>query len=101
VLNALQAVPGGGTVTIRSGVTPADSTARVAISDTGPGIPAEHLDRVFEPYFTTKEGGTGLGLALARKIVEEHQGTIRAENGPSGGATFIVTLPIVAPPPAR
>ena len=101
VLNALQAVPGGGTVTIRSGVTPADSTARVAISDTGPGIPAEHLDRVFEPYFTTKEGGTGLGLALARKIVEEHQGTIRAENGPSGGATLIVTLPIAAPPPAR
>ena len=101
VLNAMQAVPNGGTVTIRSGVTPADSTARVAISDTGPGIPAEHLDRVFEPYFTTKEGGTGLGLALARKIVEEHQGTIRAENAPGGGATFVVTLPITAPRPVR
>jgi len=98
VLNALQAVPGGGTVTIRSSVTPAEAVARVAISDTGPGIPAEHLDRVFEPYFTTKEGGTGLGLALARKIVEEHRGTIRAESGPSGGATFIVTLPLAAPP---
>jgi signal transduction histidine kinase len=101
VLNALQAVPSGGTVTIRSGLGPGESRASVAVSDTGPGIPAEHLDRVFEPYFTTKEGGTGLGLALARKIVEEHQGTIRAENGPGGGATFTVTLPVTAPRPAR
>ena len=94
VLNALQAMPGGGALTIRAGLEAAGPTARVSISDTGAGIPAEHLDRIFEPYFTTKAGGTGLGLALARKIVEEHQGSIRVETGPSGGATFSVALPV-------
>jgi len=96
VLNALQAMPGGGAMTIQASLPSSGPTARVTVSDTGPGIPAEHLDRIFEPYFTTKQGGTGLGLALARKIVEEHQGTIRVENGPGGGATFIVTLPVAA-----
>jgi signal transduction histidine kinase len=93
VLNALQAMPGGGALTIRAGLDAAGPTARVSISDTGPGVPPEHLDRIFEPYFTTKAGGTGLGLALARKIVEEHQGSIRVETGPGGGATFSVALP--------
>jgi signal transduction histidine kinase len=96
MLNALQAMPGGGAVTIQASLASAGPTARVTVSDTGPGVPAKHLDRIFEPYFTTKEGGTGLGLALARKIVEEHQGTIRAENSPGGGAIFLVTLPVVA-----
>jgi signal transduction histidine kinase len=96
VLNAMQAMPEGGAVTIRASLASPGRMARVTISDTGPGIPAEHLERIFEPYFTTKAGGTGLGLALARKIVEEHQGTIRVENGPGGGAAFIVTLPVAA-----
>lgn len=94
VLNALQAMPGGGALTIRAALDPAGPAARVSISDTGAGIPAEHFDRIFEPYFTTKAGGTGLGLALARKIVEEHRGAIRVETGPGGGATFSVVLPV-------
>lgn len=67
----------------------------IAVADTGPGIPPEHLDRIFEPYFTTKEGGTGLGLALAHKVIQDHHGSIRVETGAGSGATFVVTLPIV------
>jgi signal transduction histidine kinase len=66
----------------------------VVVADTGPGIPPENLDRVFEPYFTTKEGGTGLGLALTRRIILEHRGSIRAKNGPGGGARFVIAVPI-------
>jgi signal transduction histidine kinase len=65
----------------------------MVVTDTGSGIPPENLDRVFEPYFTTKEGGTGLGLALARRIILEHRGSIRAENVPGGGARFMIDLP--------
>jgi signal transduction histidine kinase len=92
LLNAIQAAPRGGGVTVTTDA--AAGTVRVWVADTGPGIALEHLDRIFEPYFTTKEGGTGLGLALTRKIVQEHGGEIRAENGPGGGALFTITLPI-------
>ncbi len=97
LLNALQAMPTGGALTVRAEVvTPSaasGSLARVTIADSGPGIPPENLDRIFEPYFTTKEGGTGLGLALTRRIVLEHRGGIRAENAPGGGARFTMDLP--------
>lgn len=111
LLNAIQAMPGGGTLTLQAAMLPADRVgaiggqregptlprpvARVAISDTGPGIPPEHLDRIFEPYFTTKEGGMGLGLALAHKIIQEHDGRIDVEARVGSGATFVVVLPIV------
>jgi signal transduction histidine kinase len=102
LLNAIQAMPKGGTLTIRADIIapPAGSAAvggtlaRVLISDTGPGIRPENLDRIFEPYFTTKEGGTGLGLALTHRIILEHRGSIRAENGPGGGARFVIELPL-------
>jgi signal transduction histidine kinase len=94
VLNAIQAMPDGGTLTVR-GKAISDSAIVIEVEDTGSGIPPEHLDRIFEPYFTTKEGGTGLGLALAHKIVEEHHGSIRVEGGVGSGATFVVTLPVV------
>jgi signal transduction histidine kinase len=64
----------------------------VAIRDHGPGIPPEIADRIFDPYCTGKEGGTGLGLALARQTVELHRGTIGVERTPGGGATFVVRL---------
>lgn len=114
LLNAIQAMPEGGTLTMRAevlplqraavsaehsrGPVPLKAVARIAITDTGPGIPAAHLDRVFEPYFTTKEGGTGLGLALAHKILQAHEGSIQVESAAGSGATFLVTLPVVETP---
>ncbi|MBI2163702.1 MAG: hypothetical protein HYU32_06145 [candidate division NC10 bacterium] len=117
LLNAIQAMPEGGTLRVTAkrvkwstrqmvdSSRPIDqSTTRpidtgdfieIAVADTGPGIPPEHLDRIFEPYFTTKEGGTGLGLALAHKVIQDHHGSIRVETGAGSGATFVVTLPIV------
>jgi signal transduction histidine kinase len=64
----------------------------VSVSDTGPGVPAAHLPKLFEPFFTTKNEGLGLGLAIARSIVEAHAGQIWADGGESG-ATFHVMLP--------
>jgi nitrogen fixation/metabolism regulation signal transduction histidine kinase len=69
--------------------------ARLLISDNGPGFPAELLPRIFEPYVTTKARGTGLGLPIVKKIVEEHLGTIEISNAPAGGARIDIRLPLV------
>lgn len=91
--NALDATPRGGTVTATAGREGAE--VLLEVSDTGTGIAPETLDRVFEPFFTTKGPGqgTGLGLAIVHRIVTDHSGSIRAGNGPAGGARFTVTLP--------
>ena len=72
---------------------------RIEIEDTGPGIPPNLLERIFNPFFTTKPtgSGTGLGLSISLGIVREHEGRIWAENAPQGGARFLIELPIVAP----
>jgi two-component system, NtrC family, sensor kinase len=77
-----------------------DARARIVIDDTGPGIPEHVIDRIFEPFFTTKQAGegTGLGLAVARSIIDDHGGSIVAANAPDGGARFIITLPLEAAP---
>jgi signal transduction histidine kinase len=71
--------------------------AVIEVSDTGPGIPAEARAHLFEPYFTTKSGGNGLGLAVTRRIVEAHGGTAQALDAPGGGARFRIELPTRAP----
>ncbi|MBI5445677.1 MAG: PAS domain-containing protein [Deltaproteobacteria bacterium] len=91
-LNALQALEGSGAVrisTARSG-----GRALLAVRDTGPGIPAEHLDQIWDPFFTTKDvgEGIGLGLALTYDIVRRHGGEIQVESRPGEGATFTVSL---------
>lgn len=73
-------------------------TVRIIIHDTGEGIPNEVLPRLFEPFATSKERGTGLGLAVSRRIVEEHHGTLHACNDPEGGAEFTLELPAVSIP---
>ena len=88
--NAAEACEGAGTIEITAG--PEDGGVRIGIRDHGPGISPELEGRIFDPYFTGKEGGTGLGLALAKQTVELHRGTIEVEPTPGGGATFVVRL---------
>ena len=91
-LNAIQAMEDdGGKLTVRL-FEDGDNVA-VEIEDTGVGIDDEHLEKIFEPYFSTKETGTGLGLAIVRKIVEDHSGTLDVESKPGEGTTFTVRLP--------
>jgi two-component system sensor kinase FixL len=71
-----------------------DQTVEIAVSDAGPGIPAEALAHVFDPFVTTKPNGMGMGLAISRTIIEAHGGRIWAENTDGGGAAFRFTLPI-------
>ncbi|TVQ64236.1 MAG: two-component sensor histidine kinase [Phycisphaerales bacterium] len=74
-----------------------DRVCRVHVIDTGPGIPADKADKVFTPYFTTKSGGSGLGLPIARRIVEEHGGRIDVHSEPGRGTDFAITLPLASP----
>lgn len=92
VLNALQAMPGGGVLTL--GAAPVGDLLILTVADTGAGIPPEVLPRLFEPYVTTKARGLGLGLAIARRIVEAHNGRIEAETEPGRGTRFRITLPL-------
>jgi signal transduction histidine kinase len=82
-------VPGG------AGETP-EQCLLVRVSDTGPGIPADLRDRIFYPFFTTKTSGSGIGLAMARKVVESHGGWLDVESEPGRGATFILKIPVMS-----
>jgi two-component system, NtrC family, sensor histidine kinase HydH len=97
ITNALEAAPKGGTVTIRTKLSSANGHSRsvgVSVEDTGAGIPAENRERIFEPFFTTKSQGTGIGLALAKKFVENNGGTIAVSDGTAGGTIFEVRFPL-------
>jgi signal transduction histidine kinase len=93
MLNAIQAMDEGGPGQVDVTVEARDSQAVVSVSDTGKGIKPEHLANIFRPFFTTKGHGTGLGLSLARRIVEDHGGTILVESEVGKGSTFKVMLP--------
>ena len=90
--NAIQAMPRGGVLTVRTRAE--DHLAVVEVSDSGPGVPAELRPRIFEPFFTTKATGTGLGLAVVRRIVEGHGGSVALAPPGEGGATFVLHLPL-------
>ena len=96
VRNATEAMPGGGT--LRLGARREGDEVLLWVSDTGPGIAPCDLPRVFEPSFTTKPGGTGLGLNIAERIVSEHGGRIEVDSRPGQGATFTVRLPALTAP---
>lgn len=97
MLNAVQAMPKGGTLRVRT--RSFGHHVAIEVDDTGPGIAPPHLDRIWDPFFTTKPPGqgTGLGLSITQRIVTRHAGSIRAENLPQGGARFTVELPVEGP----
>jgi len=91
VLNAVEAQPSGGAVSVRYAAVQGGQFM-MEIADSGPGIPAEALDRIFNPFFTTKDQGTGLGLAIVHRIIESHDGVISASNQEAGGAKFEIRI---------
>jgi len=101
--DALSRTNRNGRIVVRTG-TAEDQGRRwvtVDVTDNGPGIPAAYLDRVFEPFFTTREGGTGYGLYLASAILKEQAGRMSVRNNPEGGATFTIWLPEAGPDEAQ
>ncbi len=93
VKNAMSAMPNGGTLSL--GARQRDESIVFTVEDSGVGIPQDVLAHVFEPYFTTKADGTGLGLTMAYKVVKEHGGDIRVQSEPGRGTAFTITLPIM------
>jgi signal transduction histidine kinase len=91
VQNAIQASPSGGNVEVRA--EPSAGQVQLFVSDHGEGIQPQHLESIFNPFFTTKPEGVGLGLALVSKIADEHHGRIRVYSQPGVGTTFEMTLP--------
>ncbi len=103
IRNASEAIEGAGTITLRARADRArlkDATCDVVIlevADTGKGIPPEIEKRLFDPFFSTKETGTGLGLSTAARIVEKHNGLLQYQTMPGQGTTFGIVLPLAAP----
>jgi two-component system nitrogen regulation sensor histidine kinase NtrY len=98
IRNAVESMGGGGLLEVRIGVAD-DRWVVVELVDHGPGIPAEKRDRVFEPYYTEKAEGTGLGLPIVKQAVDLHRGVISVRDTPGGGATFEVRFPLPAGEP--
>jgi len=97
ISNACDAMPDGGCVTIAARVEGhGRRRVRVTLTDTGPGVPPELRERVFRLFATTKKTGTGVGLAVARKIIERHGGSITIEGAEPHGARFVILLPAAA-----
>jgi two-component system nitrogen regulation sensor histidine kinase NtrY len=91
--NAIEATERKGTVVVATEFRPEQGLALLRVSDDGPGIPAEDRERLFVPHFSTKKRGSGLGLSIVNRIVQEHHGTLRVEDNLPRGAAFVVELP--------
>lgn len=99
VRNAAEAMPDGGRLRVTTGVE--GDAAVVRLADSGVGIPPEDLDQVFDPFYSTKQAGTGLGLALTQQILTDHGGTIEIESPPEGGTVVVVRIPLAGRHPAN
>ena len=98
LLNALQALPPKGNIEIGAELDASDSRLHLWVKDDGPGIPPNQIEKIFEPFYTTREKGTGLGLAIVHKIAENHNGEIRVNSPPKGmtrGCCFSIVIPII------
>ncbi len=91
-INAVQATPGSGDIVLRA--KGGRGRIQIDVTDQGCGVRSDLLDRIFDPFFTSKENGTGLGLSVAHQIISQHGGALTAKNNPRGGMTFTVLLPI-------
>ncbi len=91
-INGCQAMPHGGTLRIVCAPAP-QNRVEVRVEDTGVGIPPEHLGKIFDLYYTTKDHGTGIGLSMVYRIVQMHDGEIEAQSTPGSGTTFRMLLP--------
>jgi signal transduction histidine kinase len=97
LVNACEVMVNGGVITIREEENlepPLGPAAVIRVSDNGPGIPESVRDKIFQPFFSTKEEGTGLGLSIATRIIEDHGGRLELKSRENEGATFIITLPL-------
>ncbi len=109
LINAQEATDPPGQITVKAenyepgqdSKLPSGQYLHITVSDTGRGIPEEHIDRIFDPFFTTKEKGTGLGLAISKQIIEAHNGAIHVESTPGKGTTFHLYIPATKEEPSK
>jgi signal transduction histidine kinase/putative methionine-R-sulfoxide reductase with GAF domain len=94
LLNAVQAMPTGGQLALKGHVPEGNRWVQLSIQDSGVGIPAADIDKLFDPFFSTKEGGVGLGLSITHRIIDQHDGKIEVESAPGKGTLFTVWLPV-------
>ena len=95
LMNAIQAMPDGGQLELGGQITEDSRWVKLFIQDSGIGIPPEDMNKLFDPFFSTKEGGIGLGLSIAHRIIDQHGGKIEVESTPGKGTLFTLSLPIV------
>ncbi len=95
--NGIEVMPQNGTVSVHTRVADDRKSVAILIGDTGPGIPADVLDKIFAPFFTTKARGTGLGLAVVRKVLDRHNGSVEVESVVGRGTVFKLTVPVAQP----
>ena len=94
LLNAVQAMPEGGHLSLKGRLPEEDRWMKLSVQDSGVGIPGEDIDKLFDPFFSTKEGGIGLGLSITHRIIDQHDGKIEVESAPGKGTLFTVWLPV-------
>jgi signal transduction histidine kinase len=94
LLNAIQAMPEGGRLKVSGKIPTGNQWIMLTIQDSGIGVPSKDMDRLFDPFFSTKEGGIGLGLSIAHRIIDQHHGRIEVESTPGKGTLFTIMLPL-------
>ncbi len=94
IINAVEATPAGGRIDVATRAADWKGFIEISVSDTGEGIPEARLDKIFDPFYTTKENGNGLGLAIIHGIIEQHGGVVTVQSDPGQGSTFVITVPV-------